>query len=104
SSSSGMPTTVPDESTSSGPSTEEPTTSVGQTTTTTTGETPTDASGGSTTLPPGSGGMCNIYDQDCPEGQKCTAHASPNTFIPDGIKCVPIPDNPQAHNEPCAVG
>jgi hypothetical protein len=48
--------------------------------------------------------MCDIWAQDCGEGLKCTAYASPNTFIPDGIKCVPIPDNPKPANEPCSVG
>lgn len=103
-SSSGVPTTTPD-STSSGTTGEAATTSTQDATTeaATTDVEPTGGSSGSTTEPV-SGGMCNIYDQDCPAGQKCTAYASPNTFIPEGIKCVPLPDNPQQHNEPCMVG
>lgn len=102
--SSGVPTTTPD-STSEGAS-EGPTTTAGSGLTTgSSGESPTDPSStGSPTTTGSSGGMCNIFDQDCPNGEKCTAFASPHTFIPDGIKCVPIPDNPKAHNEPCAVG
>lgn len=104
--SSGVPTTTPDNTSSS--SGEGPTTSTttAEQTTGSTGEDPTEdgSTGAQTTTGNGSGGMCNIYDQDCPEGQKCTAYGSPNTFIPQGVKCVPIPDNPQAHNEPCGVG
>lgn len=99
-----------------------PTSMPGTSTTTTTGESPMTSTQGTTetdptptsepttTEPTGTtgdptpGGMCNIYDQDCPDDQKCTAYASPNTFIPEGIKCVPVQENAKAPNEPCSVG
>jgi hypothetical protein len=102
--SSGVPT-APDNSTST--TTGEPpttaTSSEGTTAADTTTTDPTVQPTSSTTDPSG-GGMCNLYDQDCPGDQKCTAYASPNTFIPEGIKCVPVPDNPKAAGEPCSVG
>lgn len=48
------------------------------------------------------GGMCDVWKQDCPNGEKCTAYGPPNSYIPTGIKCVPEPENPKAHNEPCS--
>lgn len=102
--SSGKPTAPDASSTTTTTTGETPMTSTQGTTAvdTTTGD-PTEAPTSSTTDPSG-GGMCNIYDQDCPGDQKCTAYASPNTFIPEGIKCVPVPDDPKAPNEPCSVG
>jgi hypothetical protein len=101
---SGVPTTTPGSTSSGGASGEAPTTT-GATTETSeepgTSEAPTSTS---TTEPSSSGGMCSIFDQDCPSGEKCTAYAPPGTFIPHGIKCVPLPANPRGHDEPCSVG
>lgn len=44
------------------------------------------------TLPPpdqgGSGGQCNLFEQDCNAGEKCTAWNDGGLF-PNGTKCVP---------------
>lgn len=100
---SGVPT--PGSTSSSGSSGE---TTTGEAGTTEAGTTATPTTGDTTSGDPttgnGDGGMCNIWQQDCAEGLKCTAYGPPNTFIPQGIKCVPVPDNPKAHNEPCRVG
>lgn len=101
---SGTPTTGGSGTTDPGPTT-------GSTSTTTTGSTSgslTDASSSSnsstsaTTIPPG--GMCDVYKQDCPPGQKCTGFGDPGTYIPDGVKCVPVADDPIPDLEPCSLG
>lgn len=102
---SGVPTTTPDSSSSSsGSSSDGPSSSSAATTSGTTGTTADSPTGSSATTTGSGGGMCNIWKQDCPAGEKCTGYANPGTFIPDGIKCMPVPDDPKAHNEPCSVG
>jgi hypothetical protein len=45
------------------------------------------------TLPPadqgGSGGQCNLFLQDCNNGEKCTAWNMDGGIFPNGTKCVP---------------
>lgn len=105
---SGMPTSSdPPATGSSGP---EPTTGGGTTTTTTatTGaatDAPTTADSSGTTDDTGSvGGMCDVFQQDCPAGQKCTGYGPPGAFIPEGIKCVMEVEDPVEFEEPCIVG
>ena len=103
---SGMPTSSdPPTTGSSGP---DPTTGGQAASTSTTGPAPTTeapTSGSSTSEDTGAiGGMCDVYKQDCPAGQKCTGYGPPQTFIPVGIKCVPEIENPKAFDEPCTVG
>lgn len=102
---SGVPTNPESSSSSSSSGSSSGSTTGGPATTgVATTEAPTSSSTGEPTTGDGGGGMCNIWNQDCADGLKCTAFAPPNTFIPQGIKCVPVPDNPKAHNEPCGVG
>ena len=37
----------------------------------------------------GSGGQCNLFLQDCNEGEKCTAWSMDGGIFPNGTKCVP---------------
>lgn len=37
----------------------------------------------------GSGGQCNLFLQDCNEGEKCTAWSVDGGLFPNGTKCVP---------------
>lgn len=58
------------------------------------------------TVPPpdhgGSGGQCNLFLQDCNEGEKCTAYATMGGLFPDGTKCVPETGD-KLPGEPCAL-
>lgn len=93
------PTTAPD---TTGPDTTG--TTAAETGEVSTGDPPTGgATGGKVDMGSG-GGMCDVFTQDCPNGEKCTAYGPTGTYIPQGIKCVPLPDNPKGHNEPCSVG
>lgn len=106
---SGQPATSSAAATTSGTGSstgDEPDPGTGRTDGTTAPDTPTSGEpGSSTTDDSGSnGGMCDIYKQDCPNGEKCTAYGPPDTFIPSGIKCTPVPDNPKEFNVECDVG
>lgn len=47
--------------------------------------------------------MCDIWAQDCAEGEKCTAAALENPSSWDSNICVPIVDNPDAIGSPCML-
>lgn len=51
----------------------------------------------------GAMGECSIWEQDCPEGDKCVPWSNEPDLVPDDIRC--CPDNPGGglHGEPCAV-
>lgn len=45
--------------------------------------------------------QCNVFDQDCPRGHKCTyLYLNSDAFWQ--ARCVPIPDEPHQRDEPCA--
>ena len=46
---------------------------------------------------------CDIWTEDCPEGQKCTPYSSDGDLSWDSLKCVPIHPNPDQPGEPCTV-
>jgi hypothetical protein len=51
----------------------------------------------------GDGGDCDLWDQDCPDGEKCAAHPSnPGGFF-DERTCVPVIGDKQA-GESCEAG
>lgn len=107
--------------TDSGGSTTSPTSgTTGGTTSGTTGENPTTSgttaeetstsgttmmvdptTGGSTG---GGGGMCNPRTQDCADGEKCTAYATPMSMVGwDANQCVPAPMNGGGIGDPCQI-
>lgn len=51
----------------------------------------------------GGGLECDIFEQDCPEGQKCNAWSSDGDNSWDSTKCVPIDPNPDPVFAPCTV-
>ena len=62
--------------------------------------------GSATTIDPDSDtgtASCDIYLQDCPEGEKCTIWANDGGNIPNANRCVPIADDPGAPGDPCVV-
>lgn len=77
------------------------------------GATPTGESGGETSVTPtgdtnpmpdmgGSGGQCNLFKQDCNDGEKCTAYTLDGGIFPNGTKCVPETGD-KMPGEPCAL-
>lgn len=52
---------------------------------------------------PSEGNQCSLYEQDCPEGQKCVAWNMSGGIFPDGVKCVDAPANPAMPGEMCVV-
>ncbi len=46
---------------------------------------------------------CDLWVQDCPEGQKCTAWASDGGNSWNDTKCTPVAPNPHKPGEPCKV-
>jgi hypothetical protein len=79
--------------TTSGTSTGGPSTSTGDAPTTT-GAPPPDLGG--------SGGMCNLFLQDCTDKEKCTAFSMDGSFFPNGTRCVPITGDKQP-GEGCSL-
>ncbi len=63
-------------------------------------DTTADSSGGGDD---GQMGECNIWTQDCPEGDKCTPWSEAADLIPDDIRCCPTPPNPREAGETCTV-
>jgi hypothetical protein len=45
--------------------------------------------------------MCSTWDQNCPEGHKCTIWANNGGGSWNATKCVPIPPRPKQLGEPC---
>lgn len=51
----------------------------------------------------GAGGQCNLFIQDCPEGQKCSAFSEDGGIFPNGTRCVPVGPNPVGPGDDCVV-
>ncbi|PCC66656.1 hypothetical protein SAMN02745121_00618 [Nannocystis exedens] len=49
------------------------------------------------------GGQCNLFLQDCPADQKCTAWNEDGGPFPNGTRCVPVDLNPALPGEDCVV-
>jgi hypothetical protein len=50
----------------------------------------------------GIGGECNLFLQDCPDGQKCSAYSDGSIF-PNGTRCVPLSPNSVGPGEECVL-
>lgn len=59
---------------------------------TTTGETTTGASA-----------VCDIFEQDCPQGEKCAPYAAEGVTEWTGAKCMPLDPAPRQPGEACSV-
>jgi hypothetical protein len=46
---------------------------------------------------------CDVFAQDCPEGEKCSAYADDGGGSWNNTKCVPVMENPKQPGEPCMV-
>jgi hypothetical protein len=46
---------------------------------------------------------CDVFVQDCPIGQKCSAWANDGGSAWNATKCVPVSRDPHAPGEPCTV-
>jgi hypothetical protein len=44
---------------------------------------------------------CDVWQQDCPDGEKCMPWANDGGNSWNALKCSPIADNPDAPGEPC---
>lgn len=97
--------------TNSGSSTADTTTTGTSTTTGTTAAPTTSTSGTTVDTPPttsgattgGVGGQCNLFLQDCPQDQKCTAWNEDGGIFPNGTRCVPVDPNPVGPGDDCVV-
>lgn len=47
-------------------------------------------------------GECDLHDQACPPGQKCTFYSDSGSWY-GGMKCVPVMEDPVGLGEPCSV-
>ncbi|MEM6292087.1 MAG: hypothetical protein AAGA54_12505 [Myxococcota bacterium] len=62
--------------------------------------------GASISVPPDAGRVvieCSEFDQDCDEGEKCVPWANDGGDAYNAAHCVPVPDNPRAVGESCAI-
>lgn len=95
-------------STSSNPETGEAVTTTGPTTTGdpsggSTGDSPTTTTtGDDDTTGGGMAGMCNVWTQDCPEGQKCMPYSGDGDLFWESLKCTPVVENPKQAGEVCS--
>ncbi|HEY8378781.1 MAG TPA: hypothetical protein VIK91_19955 [Nannocystis sp.] len=78
-------------------------TTTGATTSTTTGAPTTSTTEPTTGDTGGIGGMCNLFLQDCPPDQKCTAYSLDGSIFPNGTRCVPVDPNPVGPGDDCVV-
>ena len=46
---------------------------------------------------------CSLWDQDCPEGEKCNVYANDGGNSWNATRCFPIDPDPDAVGEPCTV-
>lgn len=46
---------------------------------------------------------CSLWDQNCPQGEKCNIYANDGGSSWNATKCVPIVDDPDEVGEPCTV-
>ena len=53
--------------------------------------------------PASTGDQCDVWSQDCPDGQKCTAWADDGGSSWNATKCSPVDPNPDLPGEPCTV-
>lgn len=92
-----VPVSTTDMSTST--TTEAPTTGAPTTGTPTTGttDTATGTTGGDEI------GLCDPWQQDCPDGYKCMAYAEEGEPAFTGTKCTPVVENPGVVGDPCNV-
>ena len=49
------------------------------------------------------GDTCDLWEQDCPEGEKCNPWANDGGASWNALRCVPIDPNPDGVGEPCTV-
>jgi hypothetical protein len=56
-------------------------------------------SGGDTDTP----GECDVFAQDCPDGEKCSAYADDGGTSWNNTKCVPVMENPKQPGDVCTV-
>ena len=45
--------------------------------------------------------LCDVWDDDCPRGEKCTFWANDGGALPNSTRCVPLDANPAGPGEPC---
>jgi hypothetical protein len=54
--------------------------------------------------PDGGGSVdCDLFEQNCPAGQKCMPYANDGGHSWNATKCTPIADDPKQVDEPCTV-
>lgn len=72
---------------------------------TTGGATATGNDGGSFIDDPtgGASGQCDVWLQDCPEGEKCAAYADDGSEHWNSTRCVPVVENAAQPGEPCTL-
>lgn len=46
---------------------------------------------------------CDIWAQECPEGEKCNPYAADGGGVWDGAKCFPVDPRPDGPGEPCTA-
>ena len=46
---------------------------------------------------------CDVFAQDCPDGEKCMPWSNDGTGVWNGTRCSPIDDEPAGIGEPCTV-
>lgn len=46
---------------------------------------------------------CNIWDQDCPPGEKCTVWSNVGGEVWNAVRCAPIDDNPGQPGDECTT-
>ncbi|MBL9103376.1 MAG: ribulose phosphate epimerase [Myxococcales bacterium] len=67
----------------------------------------TDDGPGTTFIVPTDGGgpstECDVFAQDCPDGQKCSAYAEGGGNSWNATKCVPVAENPKQPGDACTV-
>ncbi len=51
----------------------------------------------------GDGVECSVFEQDCPEGEKCSPWANDGGNAWNATRCVPVARDPAAAGEPCTA-
>ncbi len=46
---------------------------------------------------------CDVWSQDCPDGEKCAAHASDGGGVLNSFQCVPVVREPKGLGDKCTV-
>jgi hypothetical protein len=47
-------------------------------------------------------GMCDVWAQDCPEGQKCMPYSGDGDLAWESLKCTPVVENPKQAGDICS--